>query len=64
MVSLWCMSKQTVCLFVLLIMLFTNSYDVTEKKSFDDCHKWFNDIERYGTDTVKKVLVGTTTPLV
>uniref|UniRef100_A0A6U3RS86 Ras-related protein Rab-18 n=1 Tax=Ditylum brightwellii TaxID=49249 RepID=A0A6U3RS86_9STRA len=33
-------------------------YDVTSRESFEDVKRWFHDIERYSSPSVRKILVG------
>lgn len=33
-------------------------YDVTDQQSFDNVKQWLNEIDRYASDNVVKILVG------
>ena len=58
------------CLFCVCTAYYKNAdgilvvYDVTDRQSFEDVHKWMNEIKNYAASNVKLVLVGNKSDLV
>lgn len=44
------------------LVCFTPCSDVTNEDSFDHLKQWLQEIERYGTENVVKILVGNKVP--
>ena len=44
--------------FVFVFFLFQVTYDVTDQESFNNVKQWLNEIDRYASENVNKLLVG------